>query len=223
MLELLSSNEPSSEFPWHRGRRSLEGSQTNINPDSHAAPNRQEPGDGGQGGQQNGTVHRHFPFAVMAFLSISLTPSRTLPRSPSATISQICRLDTGPLGDTSLLRCAGLQGICQSKQKATATCLPFVALSLEHKQASPAFMVKWPSPALSLKKKKKITYRQGKAFHDFTPPGLQAPFGPHPFHTSVVAKNVSSPIWPHPQAVLSGCGSSLSWGWVISDSAIEIP
>lgn len=155
MLELLSSNEPSSEFPWHRGRRSLEGSQTNINPDSHASPNRQEPGDGGQGGHQNGTVPRHFPFAVMAFLSISLTPSRTLPRSPSATISQICRLDTGPLGDTSLLRCAGLQGICQSKQKATATCLPFVALSLEHKQASPAFMVKWPSPALSLKKKKK--------------------------------------------------------------------
>lgn len=110
-------------------------------------------------------------------------------------------------------------------------CLPLVALSLQHKQASPTFLVKLvkpyssASPALSFKRKKNTTYRSlslpwigQSVWHHFTPPGLYALVGPHPFHTPLVIKNFPFPGQASPtccsfvgvEAPCPGAGSLLT-------------
>lgn len=151
-LGLLPLNEPQN-FHGTWGLRSLEGSQVNINPDSNPFPptKGRSPGGSGQGVHQDGT----FPTIPVCSHGLSKHLSDLkhhlaqwdIPMSSPASISQGTNRQTA---HRSLCRRlvvvlrwspAGLLGRCPEQAKATAH--PFVIVSLEHKQASPAFMDKW--------------------------------------------------------------------------------
>lgn len=115
-------------------------------------------------------------------------------------------------------------------------CLPFAALSSQHKQTSPTFMVKLvksyssASPALSFKRKKNTTRRslslpwRGRSlWHHFTPPGLWALVGPRPSHTPLVIKNFHFPRQVSPTCCsFVGVGAPCPGVGSLFDKAMEV-
>ena len=159
-LGLLPLNEPQN-FHGTWGRRSLEGSQANINPDSNPSPPQQGAGVQEAAVKVCTRMEHSPPFPACSHgLSKHLSDLKhqlaqwDVPTSRPASISQgtnrqpahrsLCRRLVVVLRWSP----AGLLG--RRPERAKATAHPFVAVSLEHKQASPAFMDKMVKSGASL-------------------------------------------------------------------------